>query len=176
MKVSSWAGFNVIESTRFEDERGYFIQPYYKPDYEKSGFDFPIGMMNVSMSRKKGTIRGMHYQLAPFAQTKLVRCIAGSICDVVVDIDPVSPSYLKSWRFILEEDSPTNLLIPPGFAHGFQALTDNAKILYLASGEYKPSHERGVSPFDPALHIQWPVPPTVVSARDKSWPPLKVNE
>ena len=125
---------------------------------------------NIGFSTRAGTLRGMHFQAEPFAEVKIVRCTAGRIYDVVVDLQPDSPTHRRWFGVELSAENRTALYIPPGFAHGYLTLTDGAEMMYLTSIAYQPSHARGVRFDDPAFEITWPAPVTVVSDVDRAWP------
>jgi dTDP-4-dehydrorhamnose 3,5-epimerase len=126
---------------------------------------------NMSLTRKKGTLRGMHYQLPPDAEDKLVRCVQGAIFDAIVDLRPQSPTYCRWFGAELSAENGRMLLVPKGFAHGFVTLTDDAAVTYQVSGYYAPQSERGARFDDPAFGIEWPVPVLDMSDKDRNWPP-----
>ena len=149
-------GAFVLEPERQEDERGFFARTLCQEEFEAHGLNPRVVQCNISFNKKKGTLRGMHYQAAPYEEAKLVRCTMGAIYDVIIDLRPQSPTY-KQW--IAEELSTENrkmLYIPGGFAHGFQTLKDNTEVFYQMSGYYAPEHARGVRWDDPAFGIKWP--------------------
>lgn len=155
------------------DERGLFCRLFCEKTLASLGISFNPVQSNLSLSHTKGTLRGMHYQLPPYRETKLVTCLGGSLLDVVVDIDPSSPTYLQYKSFVLSSDQPTLLCIPKGFAHGFQALEDHTSLLYFVDAPYSPQHESGVLYNDPAIGIRWPLEPTSISAKDLNHPAIK---
>ncbi len=167
-------GLILIEPRAFADDRGFFMETYKRSEFAVNGIDLPFVQDNHSYSTK-GVIRGLHYQLAPHAQGKLVRVIGGSIWDVAVDLRPGSATY-KHWLGVeLSEDNKRMFWIPPGFAHGFLCLSDSVHLLYKCTGEYNKEAEGGVRWDDPALGIDWPIPAGVmpgVSAKDDALPPL----
>lgn len=163
-------GLKVVELSPRRDARGYFGRLYCSEEFAGAGLVKPIVQVNHSLTGKKGTVRGLHYQVAPHAETKIVRCLQGRIWDVAVDLRPDSPTYL-AWH--AEELSPDNfrmLVIPEGFAHGYQTLEDDSLLLYLVTASYTPEAERGVCFDDPALGIAWPLAVTEVSERDRGHP------
>ena len=163
----------VIELEKRGDDRGFFARTMCREEFAAHGLDTDYVQQNTSFSARKGTLRGMHYQLAPHAEAKLVRCIKGALVDVIVDLRRGSPSYMKHERFELDEENRRQLYVPRGFAHAFQTVSDNTEVSYLASAAYAPSAERGLRYNDPALGIAWPLPVTVISDKDASWPLLE---
>jgi dTDP-4-dehydrorhamnose 3,5-epimerase len=162
----------VIELERKGDDRGFFARTMCREEFMAHGLDIDYVQQNTSFSAHRGTIRGMHYQLAPYTEAKLVRCIEGAILDIIVDLRGDSPTYLKHEQFDLNAANRRQLYVPRGFAHAFQAVSDNVEVSYLVSAPYVPSAERGVRYSDPRLGIQWPLPVTVISDKDASWPLL----
>lgn len=160
----------LIELTPFEDERGSFARTFCQREFEDAGLPTEWVQQNVSRSRDKGSIRGMHFQKAPYTEDKLVRCLKGRILDVIIDLRADSPTYLRHHGFELTEDSGTQLFVPQGFAHGFQALTDDVIVTYLVTNFYTPEAERGVRHDDPVFAIEWPETVTTVSQKDQQWP------
>lgn len=161
-------GSFLVDLQTFADERGWFARYYCKEEFAQIGHQKEWVQMNHSFSAKKGTIRGMHFQLAPHKEIKLVRCIAGSIFDVIIDIRKGSPTFLQWFGAELSASNKKSLYIPEGFAHGFQCLEDNCELLYHHSGFYKPGAEGGIKYDDPAVAIRWPLPVAVISERDKN--------
>lgn len=152
------------------DSRGFFARTMCRDEFAKQGMDTDYVQQNMSASVHKGTLRGMHYQRAPHAEAKLIRCVRGAIIDIIVDLRPNSPSFLKHEAFELTEENRRQLYVPRGFAHGFQTLTDNVEVTYLVSAFYTPSAERGLRYDDPQLGIRWPAEVTTISEKDASWP------
>ncbi|MES2978267.1 MAG: dTDP-4-dehydrorhamnose 3,5-epimerase [Pseudomonadota bacterium] len=163
-------GAMVVEVDRREDARGYFGRTFCEGEFEAHGLASRMVQTNMSLTRKKGTLRGMHYQLAPHAEDKLVRCTRGAIWDAIVDIRPESPTYLQWIGVELSEDNGRMLLVPKGFAHGFVTLTDDAAVNYQVSAAYAPTAERGARFNDPAFDIAWPVDVLDMSDKDRNWP------
>lgn len=161
----------VVKSQVFKDERGHFFEVFKRPEF--TGQNLPEFVQDNFSHSAKGVLRGMHYQLAPFAQGKLVACLSGSIFDVAVDIRKFSPTFGKWVGVELREDLANMLYIPPGFAHGFQALTPDTRVLYKCTAEYNPAAERGIFWDDPAINISWPLKSAVMNERDKNFPLLK---
>jgi dTDP-4-dehydrorhamnose 3,5-epimerase len=155
------------------DDRGFFARTMCREEFAAHGLDTDYVQQNTSFSAHRGTIRGMHYQLAPYTEAKLVRCIEGAVVDIIVDLRQQSPTYLKHERFELDDRNRLQLYVPRGFAHAFQTVSDNAEVSYLVSAPYVPSAERGLRYSDSRLGIQWPLPVTVISEKDASWPLLQ---
>lgn len=163
-------GLAVVESPLHQDDRGLFQRLYCAGSLAASGVDLPVAQANLSLTRGRGTLRGLHFQLAPFADAKLVRCLKGRVFDVAVDLRAGSPTFLKWHATELSEDRPVALFLPQGFAHGFQVLEDEAQLLYFHSSPWMPTHEGGLRYDDPRLAITWPLPVTQVSERDRRHP------
>ena len=150
-----------------KDERGYFERVYCINEFnEIINLKKSIIQINRSLSKVKGTIRGCHFQLPPFAEIKIVSCPKGSLFDVGIDLRKGSPTYLKHYSQILSAENKKFLIIPEGFAHGFQTLEENTEILYLVTQEFSLKHDNGINPFDPAININWPIPCTIRSEKD----------
>ncbi|MFH1932399.1 MAG: dTDP-4-dehydrorhamnose 3,5-epimerase [Pseudomonadota bacterium] len=164
-------GVFVIEIEKRQDNRGFFARAWCKKEFESRGLNTSFAQANLAFSKKNGTLRGMHYQMSPYEEIKLVRCIKGAIYDVAIDLRPDSPTY-KSWVGVeLTDDNHKMLYIPENFAHGYQTLTDNAEVFYQVSQFYSPESERGVRWDDPAFGIKWPeTDDVVISEKDKNWP------
>lgn len=165
-------GAYVIELERREDDRGFFARRFDVDAFAAHGLTTRIVQSNVSVTRRRGTVRGLHLQLAPALESKLVRCTRGAIFDVVVDLRPGSSTFGRWTGVELSEENERSLYVPPGCAHGFQALSDNVAILYDASAAYAPDAATGVRYDDPAFDIEWPLDVTVVSEQDRRWPLL----
>lgn len=166
------AGVYLITLEPYRDERGFFARAWCRHEFEEHGLAPHVAQVNVSYNKHAGTLRGMHYQMPPYGETKLVRCTRGAIYDVVIDMRPDSPSF-RSWVGAeLTADNRQMLYVPENFAHGFITLTDNTEITYQVSQFYTPEAERGVRYDDPAFGIEWPVPIRVVSEKDKNWPDI----
>ena len=151
-----------------KDNRGFFIKLFCKENFSKKLNNLNIKQINYSFNKKKGTIRGLHYQDNPYSEQKILYCLKGKIFDVIVDIRKSSKNYLKYKKFILEEKKNEVLIIPKGFAHGFQTLTNNCKILYFHSGLYKKKFEKGINPMDSNIRINWPIKKVIISKKDKN--------
>lgn len=159
----------LIRPKRFDDERGFFMETYKKSDFIKAGIDVEFVQYNHSKSSKH-VLRGLHYQLNPVAQGKLIRCIRGTVLDVAVDIRKGSPNYGRWVAEILSEDNCHMLYIPTGFAHGFATLSETAELIYACTAEYSPAHERGIIWNDPVLSIDWGIKEPIVSKKDALLP------
>ncbi len=164
------AGAWVISVDRKCDERGWFSRTYSKDEFAQIGFSKEWLQHNHTYTITKGSIRGMHYQQLPFAETKLVRCVSGAVYDVIVDLRYGSPTYLHWQAVELSADNGKMLLIPEGFAHGFQTIKEDTGLVYCHSEKYQPGYEAGLYYADPSLNIQWPLPVSVISERDMSHP------
>jgi dTDP-4-dehydrorhamnose 3,5-epimerase len=165
-------GVFIIEPEIIADDRGFFACSWLAMEFEARGLNSRLVQCNISFNKLRGTVRGMHLQIKPHEQAKLVRCTRGAIYDIAVDLRVDSPSRYKSVGIELTSDSHRMLYIPEGFAHGFQTLTDSTEIFYQLSKYYKPESERGVRWNDPALGIEWPLPVTVIADRDANYPLL----
>jgi dTDP-4-dehydrorhamnose 3,5-epimerase len=172
---SPLAGAYVVELERLRDERGFFARAYCAEDFAARGLGPELRQCSVSYNARRGTLRGLHYQEAPHEEHKLVRCTAGAVFDVIVDMRTSSPTYRQWFGAELTFDNRVSLFIPPGFAHGFVSLTDHAEVYYMISVAHAPQSSRGLRWNDPAFAIAWPVLPTVISARDAAYPLLDVT-
>lgn len=153
------------------DSRGYFERFFCDAELAALLEGRSIAQINHSMTAVAGTVRGMHFQTAPYEEMKIVSCVRGAAFDVAVDIRQDSPTYLQWHAVELSEDNHRTLVIPEGFAHGFQALSDRSELIYLCTAAYAPQADSGLSPEDPALAIDWPLPITMMSDKDRSHPP-----
>ena len=163
-------GAFLIEPERKEDQRGFFARTWCQQEFEDHGLNSKLVQCSVSFNNKKGTLRGMHFQVAPFEETKLVRCTKGEIFDVIIDLRPDSQTFKKYFSVLLNEQNRLMLYIPPGFAHGFQTITDNTEVFYQMSQLYSPQHARGVRWNDPVFGIQWPEDKRIITDRDLNYP------
>ncbi len=164
------AGLSRVSHKRHEDARGHFSRMFCEGSLSTLGQAFHIRQINHSFTREVGSVRGLHYQQASYPEAKLISCLRGEVWDVVVDLRPGSATFLHWHAERLKAGDGCGLLIPAGFAHGFQALTDDVELLYLHSADYSPEHEAGLSVHDPRLAIAWPLPVKNLSARDRSHP------
>jgi dTDP-4-dehydrorhamnose 3,5-epimerase len=172
---TSLAGSYIIDLEPKSDERGWFARYYCKNEFQKIGHTKEWVQMNHSVSNKKGSIRGMHFQIHPYKEIKMLRCIAGSVYDVIIDLRKGSKTFLQWMGLELSAANKKMLYIPEGFAHGFQCLEDNCELIYHHSEFYKPGAEAGIRYNDPLVSIQWPLPLTVISPRDDQHPYLDEN-
>jgi dTDP-4-dehydrorhamnose 3,5-epimerase len=163
-------GAYVVDVERREDERGFFARVWCFDELAAAGLDPRVAQANIAFSHRKGTVRGMHFQVAPHAEVKLVRCTMGAIYDVIVDLRPDSSTHRQWLGFELTAENRRLLYVPEGFAHGYQTLTDAAEISYQTSARYAPESARGVRYDDPAFGIDWPEPVKDVSDADRAWP------
>lgn len=164
------AGAFVIETRRFEDERGFFARTFSVDELVARGLDPEVVQCSVSFNHKRGTLRGLHFQEAPHEETKLVRCTRGAIWDVIVDIRPGSPTRGRHFALVLSGEERNALYIPKGMAHGFLSLEDSTEVFYQISERYSPEHARGYRWDDPTFAIPWPEPVAVISDRDRELP------
>ena len=163
-------GTFIVEPERIEDERGFFARTWCRREFEAQRLNTDLIQCSISFNKKKGTLRGLHYQAAPYEEVKLVRCTMGSIYDVVVDLRPHSPTF-KQWLAVeLTAKNRKMLYIPEDMAHGFQTLEDNTEVLYLISEFYHPECAKGVRWNDPAFGVGWPLSVQTISARDQQYP------
>jgi dTDP-4-dehydrorhamnose 3,5-epimerase len=171
-KKTNIDGSYIIDLEKKEDSRGFFSRSYCKDEFLRYLISDNFVQSNISFNKLRGTIRGMHYQTEPALESKLVRCIRGSICDVIVDLRKHSKTYMNSFSVELNNENRTSLYIPSMCAHGYQTLTHDSEILYLVGGYHSSEAESGIRYDDPLIHIDWPLPVTVVSPKDLGWPLL----
>lgn len=162
-------GVFIIEIERQEDERGFFARTWDQKKFEEADLNSRIAQCSISFNKKKGTLRGMHYQINPYDETKLVRCTRGKIFDVILDLRPQSTTFKKWIGIELSANNYKILYIPEGFAHGFQTLEDNTEVFYQISQEYMPDFARGIPWNDSMFQIKWPLNVSVISSRDSSF-------
>lgn len=160
-------GAYLIELDKKSDDRGFFARFFCTKEFEKHGLEKAFVQVNNSLSNRKGTLRGIHYQLAPKSEVKVVRCIKGALYDVILDLRPESPTFKKWFGAELTSDNRTMMYVPKGFGHAFLTLSDDTEALYLVSEFYSPEHERGLRYDDPAFQILWPMAPTEISEKDR---------
>ena len=166
-------GVFIIEPEPREDERGYFARVFAKEELKKAGVDFSIVHINRSLSKEKGTIRGIHYQKAPKSEDKIIQCLAGKIFDVALDIRPDSKTFGQCVSEVLTPDNKKMLLLPKGCAHGFQTLEENTTVEYFVTEYYAPEFEDGIRYNDPKFNITWPIKNATLSEKDANWPDYK---
>ncbi|MBS0182678.1 MAG: dTDP-4-dehydrorhamnose 3,5-epimerase [Nitrospira sp.] len=162
-------GAYIIDLERREDTRGFFARAFCQNEFKTYGLTPVIAQANVAFNTKKGTLRGMHFQFPPAAESKLVRCTRGAILDIIVDLRPESPTYLQHIAVELSEDNQRSLYVPERFAHGYQALKDSTETSYQVGEFYTPGCEGGLRHDDPRLELQWPLPVTSISEKDTLW-------
>jgi dTDP-4-dehydrorhamnose 3,5-epimerase len=164
-------GAYVIDLEPIEDARGFFARAWCEREFAEHGLETRVAQCNLSSNSHKGTLRGMHFQVAPHDEVKVIRCIRGALYDVIVDLRADSPGFRRWVGVELTQDNRRMLYVPRGFAHGFQTLVDDTETFYMVSDFYTPGAEGGVRWDDPAFGIAWPLgPPTVISDKDASWP------
>lgn len=162
------AGLISVQRKVIEDQRGFLSRFYCADEFREIGLDKPIAQINHTLTRNKGVVRGLHFQYPPFAEVKLVSCLHGEIFDVAVDLRRSSPTFLHWHGVLLSARNRQSLLIPEGFAHGFQAMTEDCELIYLHTVSYRPESEGALNVTDPMLGIAWPLAVTEISERDSS--------
>jgi dTDP-4-dehydrorhamnose 3,5-epimerase len=170
------SGAFEITLEKHEDERGFFARIYCEEEFSAQGLNTSWVQMNMSFNRAKATLRGLHFQREPGAEIKLVRCLAGQVCDVIVDLRAGSPTFGHHCAVTLDAGAGNAIYIPKGLAHGFQTLTGDCTLQYAHSTPYKPGFEGGINALDPDLGINWPLPPAQMSDRDRALGPLKDSD
>jgi dTDP-4-dehydrorhamnose 3,5-epimerase len=165
-------GAFLIDLERREDPRGFFARAFCQKEFEAHGLKPVIAQANIGFNKKKGTLRGMHFQFPPAAETKLVRASRGAVLDIIVDLRPESPSYLQHIAVELSADNHRGIYIPERFAHGYQALEDDTETTYHVGEFYTPGSEGGLPYDDPKLGLEWPLPVSIMSDKDREWKPL----
>ncbi len=163
-------GALIIDPERLEDERGFFARTWFQREFVEHGLNSSLRQCSISFNKKKGTLRGMHYQVHPVAKCKLVRCTRGAIHDVVIDLRRNSPTFLQYLAVVLTAKNHTMLYLPEGFAHSFQTLVGNTEVFYQISEFYSPEHAREVRGNDPVFGIEWPLADPIISTRDLGYP------
>ena len=176
MKFSQTAiqGVAVVDLVPHLDERGFFARSFCQDEFTEHELLPMVAQCNISYNHVAGTLRGMHFQVAPATEAKLVRCISGAIIDQIVDLRADSPTYLRHVSVELTAANRLSLYVPPMFAHGYQTLVDGGEVLYQVSERYTPGRERGLRFDDPALGLDWPLPVASISDKDRSWPLLEL--
>lgn len=169
-------GAFILDIEKREDSRGFFGRVFCQNEMKTHGLNPNIAQANTAFNIKKGTVRGMHFQYPPAAETKLVRCTRGAILDIIVDLRPESPTYLQHVAVELNEDNYRALYVPERFGHGYQALADKTETSYQVGEFYTPGTEGGLLYNDPKLGLEWPLPVSVISDKDKVWKPLSEQE
>jgi len=174
-QLTPLAGLLAVERQQAEDARGFFSRFYCAEEFAEAGFDRPVAQMNHTLTRRSGAVRGLHFQHAPHAEDKLVSCLRGKVFDVAVDLRHGSPTLLAWHGEILSADNARSLLIPRGFAHGFQTLEDDCELIYLHSAAYAAGSEGALNALDPRVGIDWPLALTDISERDRAHPHIAAN-
>lgn len=170
-KATKLKGAFIIEMELIRDSRGFFARAWCQKEFEEHGLKPYIAQANITLSREKGTLRGMHCQAAPYQEVKVVRCIKGAVFDVIIDLRPDSPTYREWFGIELTESNCKMLYVPEDFAHGYQTLEQNTEVFYQVSQCYFPESERGMRWNDPQFGIRWPLTENlVISEKDKKWP------
>lgn len=170
---TSIEGLKVLQRKPIKDDRGFLSRLYCNDDFKLMGVTKPISQINQTFTKRVGTVRGMHFQKGPFAETKLVSCFKGEVFDVAVDLREGSSTFLKWHAEILTAENQRSLLIPEGFAHGFQTLTNDCELIYLHTAPYSKDHESALNPVDNKVCVTWPLEITELSDRDRSHPMIE---
>lgn len=165
----------VIDLERREDSRGYFARSFCEAEFAAAGLETRYVQANSAGTRRRGTIRGLHYQRPPHEEVKVIRCTRGAIFDVLVDLRPESSTFGQWQWFEIDSGGGRMIYVPRGFAHGYQALVDETEVFYLVSHPYTPGAESGLHYLDPAFGIHWPLPVTEISDKDRAWPRFQVT-
>ena len=163
-------GAFIVDILRLEDERGFFGRSWCLDEFKEHGLNNKLTQCNISFNKKQGTLRGIHYQVAPYEEAKLVRCTMGEIYDVIIDLRPASPTFTNWIAIELTAENRRALYIPEGFAHGFQTLTDNTEVFYQMSEIHHPESARGIRWNDPVFNVSWPITTMVISEKDNNYP------
>ena len=167
------SGAFIIDLEQRGDNRGFFARTFCAREFEEHGLKTTVAQANMSYNHRKATLRGMHYQLPPAAETKLIRCVRGGIYDVIIDLRPESPTYMQHIGVELTQDNHRALYVPEMFAHGFITLADDVEVMYQVGEFYSPGYERGIRYDDPVFGIEWPLEVAVISDKDAAWPPFE---
>jgi len=166
------AGAFIVDLAPHEDNRGFFARLFCQQEFAANGLKPLVAQANVGSNRRRGTVRGMHFQFPPVAETKYVRCVRGAVLDIIVDLRPESSTYLRHVAVELSARNQRGIYIPERFAHGYQALEDETDTIYMVGEFYAPGVEGGLRHDDPALGLSWPLPVEVISEKDRNWKPL----
>lgn len=169
-------GAHLVELEPHRDRRGFFARAWCRREFEEAGLETEVVQCNLSYNAERGTLRGMHYQVSPRGEVKIVRCFRGALHDVIIDLRPGSPTFTEHLGVDLTADNRRALYVPEGFAHGFQTLADDTEVFYQMSEFHSPEHARGYRFDDPAFGIEWPVEPPIVKAKDRAWPDFDPDE
>lgn len=163
-------GAFLIDVERLEDERGFFARTWCRREMEQRGLNPRLAQCSIAFNKRKGTVRGMHYQLPPYEEAKIVQCTSGAIHDVILDLRPGSATFMEHVAVVLTAENHTRLYVPEGVAHGYQTLADMTEVSYQMSQVYSPGHARGVRWNDPTFGIQWPLDQPILSKKDQGYP------
>jgi dTDP-4-dehydrorhamnose 3,5-epimerase len=166
------AGAYTVDIDRREDKRGHFARVFCGEEFSAHGLKFMVAQASISFNAKRGTLRGLHFQYPPAAETKYVRCTKGAVLDVIIDLRPESPTYLEHLAFDLSAENGRGVYVPKRFAHGFLTLDDETELAYLIGASHTPNAEGGLRYDDPMLGLNWPLPISVISERDTAWKPI----
>lgn len=166
------AGAFIVDLARHEDNRGFFARVFCQQEFEANGLKPLVAQANIGSNRFRGTLRGMHFQFPPAAETKYVRCVRGAVLDIIVDLRPESPTYLRHATVELSARNQRGIYIPERFAHGYQTLEDDTDTIYMVGEFYTPGVEGGLRHDDPALGLRWPLPVEQISDKDRAWKAL----
>jgi dTDP-4-dehydrorhamnose 3,5-epimerase len=172
LRETKLAGVFVVEPVRVEDERGFFARTFSADEFAALGLEPAVAECSIAYNSVRGTLRGLHFQVAPYQETKLVRCTRGAVYDVLVDLRPESPSYLSWQQIELSAENRLAVYVPAGCAHGYLTLEDGCELHYQISERFVPDAAAGIRWNDPLLQIEWPASPTVISPRDAAYPDL----
>jgi len=163
-------GLMLMEADLLTDQRGFFTRLFCREELSGRGLDFSLAQANLSGNRRRGTLRGLHYQKAPYGEDKIVRAVAGAVYDLVLDLRPDSPAYGCWAGFELSAENRRAVLVPRGCAHGYLTLSEGAEMLYLVNTPYQPGAEDGLRWNDPSFDLKWPFEPQIISDKDRNWP------
>ena len=169
-------GAYLIEPEKIRDERGFFARSWCQREFADRGLNPRLSQCNISFNHHQGTLRGIHYQVAPYAEAKLIRCTHGAVYDVIIDLRPDSPTFMRHYAVTLCAQDHTMLYVPEGFALGFETLAHDTEVFYQMSGFYTPAAGRGIRWNDPAFGIQWPEPPRIIAQRDQDYPDFQLQQ
>jgi dTDP-4-dehydrorhamnose 3,5-epimerase len=169
------AGAYLIDPELLEDERGFFARTFCAREFSEHGLQPVVAQVSLAFNHRKGTLRGMHYQFAPAEEAKLVRCTSGAIYDVIIDLRPESRTYLSHFGAELSSENRRAMYVPEMFAHGYQTLAEETEVTYQVSEFYTPGRAQGLRHDEPAFGIEWPLPVSVISEKDSSWPPFRAG-
>jgi len=170
---TDFKGVFIIEIEKQTDERGFFARTWDKKKFEEHGLNSKLVQCNVSFNKEKGILRGMHYQIAPYEEAKLIRCTRGKIFDVIIDLRPESNTFKQWFGVEISDENYKMLYVPEGFAHGFQTLEDNTEVFYQMSETFMPDYARGIRYNDSIFDIKWPITPPIISEKDRIYPSFK---